>query len=113
MRVYVYTRRERALQHRDGVLVKTKRVRVSTGSLFEPVVRCRLVAQEFGYGERLDELSAGAPSMNTVRLTLLHSEWYMQDVMVIDLKSPFLYWLIQRRVHIGLPSQHPMKGERG
>ena len=46
------------------------------GSSQEQVVRCRLVAQELGYGEKMDELFSGKPSLMTVKLVLVHvAQW--------------------------------------
>ena len=58
MGVYEYANRTQAENDDSGKFVKVKWVRTKKGD----GVRCRLVAQELGYGERLDELFAGTPS---------------------------------------------------
>ena len=60
MGVYEYANRAQAENDNTGKFVKVKWVRVKKGE----GVRCRLVAQELGYGERLDELFAGTPSLD-------------------------------------------------
>ena len=69
MGVYEYVSREQAENDEDGKFVKVKWVRIKKGG----GVRCRLVAQELGYGERLDELFAGTPSLGSVRMALTHA----------------------------------------
>ena len=64
MGVYEYVSRAQAETDDSGKFVKVKWVRVKKGE----AVRCRLVAQELGYGERLDELFAGTPSLGSVRM---------------------------------------------
>ena len=57
MGVYECVSRAEAEKDETGKFVKVKWVRTKKGD----GVRCRLVAQELGYGERLDELLAGTP----------------------------------------------------
>ena len=92
--------------------MKVKWVRVNKGSKDEPIVRCRLVAQELGYGERIDELFAGTPSMSSVRLVLHHSLEVdcNRRLMLLDVKCAFLYGVMSRRVYIELPRQDPRSG---
>ena len=68
MRVYEYATRTQAEQDYEGKFVKVRWVRVKKGT----GVRCRLVAQELRYGQRLDELFAGTPSLAAVRMALTH-----------------------------------------
>ena len=71
-------------------------------------VRCRLVAQELRYGERLDELSAGTPSLGAVRLALTHAMTKKNfKAMVMDVKRAFLYGDAKRKVYIELPHTDP------
>ena len=58
MGVYGYAEREHAMNDPDGIFVKVKWVRVNKGTRAKPQVKCRLVAQELAYGERMDELFA-------------------------------------------------------
>lgn len=55
-----------------------------------PEVRCRLVAQELGYGERLDAQTAGTPSLTVMKLSSAASE-KDYDVTLLDDKCAFLY----------------------
>lgn len=50
--------------------VNVKWARVSKGRDGCPEVRCRVVAQELGYREWLDELVEGTPSFTIVKLLL-------------------------------------------
>ena len=69
MGVYEYADRATALKDESGKFVKVKWVRTTKGD----GVKCRLVAQELGYGQRLDELFAGTPSLGAVRMALVHA----------------------------------------
>ena len=73
MGVYEHVPREIALNDPDGKFVKVKWVRTNKGSAVEQVVKCRLVAQELGYGERMDELFSGTPSLMAVKVALAHA----------------------------------------
>ena len=57
----------------EGKFVKVKWVRTNKGTPLEPDVRCRLVAQELGYGQRMDEMFAGTPSLMMVKMALVHA----------------------------------------
>lgn len=59
-----------------------KCVRVSRGSDDHPEVRCRLVAQELGCGERLDEIIPGTPSSTVVNLLLSAAAQYVFALMM-------------------------------
>ena len=85
MGVYEYVNRAEAENDDNGKFVKVKWVRVKKGE----GVRCRLVAQELGYGERLDELFAGTPSLGSVRMALTHA---MKNLITTS-------WLIHRRLY--------------
>ena len=105
MGVYDYETRAVAMNDELGKFVKVKWVR--TNNAMDPEVRCRLVAQELGYGQRMDELFAGTPSLMAVKL-ILHYEAKgraEQGIMVLDVKCAFLYGQIRRRVYIELLQQ--------
>ena len=108
MNVYTYTERNHAMNDPDGKFVKVKWVRVKKGDK----VRCRLVAQELGYGERMDELFAGTPSLGASRLAVAVAGLRKQMLMILDVKCAFLYGLIKRTVYIELPHQDPHSGDR-
>merc|ERR1711946_14364 len=108
MGVYDYVDRKTALEDEDGKFVKVKWVRTKKGG----GVRCRLVAQELGYGERLDELFAGTPSLGSVRAALTHAmKRPNHKIMVMDVKCAFLYGNIRRNVYIELPHTDPRYGD--
>ena len=70
MGVYSYAERSEAVQDPGGIFVNLKWVRVNKGTKEKPQVKCRLVAQELAYGERMDELYANTPSLQSVRMAL-------------------------------------------
>ena len=113
MGVYDYVTRREAERDAEGKFVKVKWVRVNKGTADEPKIRCRLVAQELGYGERIDELFAGTPSLTSVRLALHHTAKGGNDhqIMIMDVKSAFLYGVMKRKVYIELPTQDPRYGD--
>lgn len=57
---------------------------MNQGSDEHAKVLCRLVAQDLGYGQRLDELFAGTPSLSIVKLLLSYVAEYDQAVMLLD-----------------------------
>ena len=109
MGVYDYVSREEAMADPDGKFVKVKWVRTNKGTPKEQEVKCRLVAQELGYGQRMDELFAGTPSLMAVKLALAHAAkgGPQHRIMVLDVKSAFLYGEMRRKVYIELPRQDP------
>ena len=108
MGVYEYASRAEAENDTMGKFVKVKWVRTKKGE----GVRCRLVAQELGYGERLDELFAGTPSLGSVRTALTHAmRKPHHKIMVMDVKCAFLYGEIRRNVYIELPHTDPRYGD--
>ena len=63
MGVYDYVSRDTATHYINGKFVKVKWFsKPRRGAVSD----ARLVAQELGYGERLDELFAGTPSLGAV-----------------------------------------------
>ena len=69
-------------------------------------IRCRLVAQDLAYGERIDELFAGTLSLRSAETAFhLATEGGCDyKFMVMDV-SALLYGKIRRSVHIELPPQ--------
>lgn len=92
---------------RRGKLVQFTWVRANKGTDTLPEVRCRLMAQELGYGHRLDELVAGTPTLTIVKLLL--SVLAERDLVVtlLDVKCAFLYGIIRRNVYIELRRLDP------
>ena len=115
MGVYDYASRQEALQDIEGKFVKVKWVRTNKGTKHQQVVKCRLVAQELGYGQRMDELFSGTPALMMVRVALVHAAKGGPDhvLMVLDVKCAFLYGECRRRIYIELPRQDPRSGDGG
>ena len=112
MDVYGYADRQSAINDPEGVFVNVKWVRVNKGTRHEPQVKCRLVAQELGYGTRMDELFANTPSLACVKLAMIHAaeSRKFRKLMTLDVKSAFLYGAARRKIYIELPSADPKAG---
>ena len=108
MGVYNHVSRTEAENDPEGNFVKVKWVRTNKGTKENPKIRCRLVAQEVGYGTKVDELFAGTPSMTAVKLILAKVSIGRNrgvELMLLDVKSAFLYGKVKRSVYIELPPQ--------
>ena len=108
MGVYKHVSRTEAEKDPTGKFVKVKWIRINKGTATEPKVRCRLVAQELGYGVKDDELFAGTPSMTAVKFILAkmaNNRRKGKEMMILDVKSAFLYGKMKRNVYIELPTQ--------
>ena len=114
MQVYTYVNRQEAEMDDEGKFVKVKWVRVNKGCKMNPKIRCRLVAQELAYGERIDELFAGTPSLSSVKIALhLAAEGGCDyKLMVMDVKCAFLYGKMRRNIYIELPTQDERYGDK-
>ena len=110
MGVYSYVSRSEALNDPDGSFVKVKWVRTNKGTAAQPNIRCRLVAQEIGYGQRIDELFSGTPSLMSTKMAIVHAAKGGRGIMVMDVKCAFLYCVCRRRIYIELPRQDPKHG---
>ena len=73
MGVYSYVSRSEALNDPDGSFVKVKWVRTNKGTAAQANIRCRLVAEEIGYGQRIDELFSGTPSLTSTKMATVHA----------------------------------------
>ena len=116
MGVYEYVTRSEALNDPEGIFVNVKWVRTNKGTYEDPNIKCRLVAQELGYGQRVDELFSGTPSLQAMRLVILHAAKggrRHRGIMVLDVKCAFLYGQCVRRIYIELPHRDPRAGDRG
>lgn len=95
MGVHEYVHRDKAISDQEGKIVRVKWARINQGTDAQPEVRCRLVTQELGYGERLDELFARTPTLIIVELLflLLLPVAAVKDsaLMLLDAKCAFLY----------------------
>ena len=79
-----------------------------------PKTRCRLDAQELGYGSKEDELFAGAPSVTAVKLTqskMANNRSKDTTLMALDVKCAFLYGEMKRTICIELPQQGDRSAE--
>ena len=91
MGVHSYVSRSEALKDPDGSFVKVKWVRTNKGTAAQPNVTCRLVAQEIGYGQWIDELFSGTPSLMSTKMAIVHAAKGGRGIMVMDVKCAFLY----------------------
>ena len=107
MGVYSFVSRSEALNDPDGSFVKVKWVRTIKGTAAQPNIRCRLVAQETGYGQRIDELFSGTPSLMSTKIAKGEGG---RGIMVMDVKCAFLYSVCRRRIYIELLRQDPKHG---
>jgi hypothetical protein len=89
MGVYTHVPKKEALMDPDAVFVKVKWVRTNKGTVGKPNVKCRLVAQELGYGQRIDELFSGTPSLVAMKVAMLHAAKGARHngLMVMDVPS--------------------------
>ena len=106
----VYDSETRAVAMNDelGKFVKVKWVRTNMGTAMDPEVRCRLVAQELGYGQRMDELFAGTPSLMAVKLILHHAAKEGAGARYHGLGCEVCFL----RVHIELPQQDSRSADK-
>lgn len=104
-----YVPGEGSAQFSHGEIVKARWVRAITGSDEHTEVRCRLVAQEVVYGQRVDELCAGL-CVGTPMLLLAVGR---QDftIMLLSVKCSFLYGEMCRNVYIELLRQDSPCGD--
>ena len=110
MGVYSYVSRSEALNDPDGSFVKVKWVRTNKGTAAQPNIRCRLVAQEMGYGQRIDEFFSGTSSLMSTKMAIVHAANGRRGIMVMDVKCAFLYGVCRRRIYIELHRQDPKHG---
>lgn len=92
----------------SGKVVEVKWVRTEA-TAEHPETRCRLVTQELGHGETLDELFAGTPSQLLVNM-LLHKvskESEELGLVILVLKCVSLDGYMRWTEYIELPEQHP------
>ena len=84
---------------------------VNKGSCDNPVVKCRLVCQEFNDGYNCDELFAGTPPLYVMRLIISlfasGNNHLHKKLMIMDVKSAFLYGNVKRELYIELPIEDP------
>lgn len=95
----------------QGTVAKVKWVRVNNGSGENTEVRCRLVDQELGCGERVDELCVRSRSIAVVNLLLVSFATEQDFTMFLDVKCVFLYGEMRRNVYIEFPRQEPLFGD--
>ena len=113
MDVYEYVLRSEAEQDPRGRIVGVRWVKVNKGTQWEPIIRCRLVAQEFASMDVRDDLFAGTPPLAALRLLLAEAasrgEAKSRKIRykVIDVKKAFLYGVMERILYIELPEQDP------
>ena len=101
----------------DGVLLTTKWVVTNKGSEKEPVAKARLVAREF-VSSRIDRdtLFSGTPGLSSFRLVASRAATRSRGgrqriLMVLDVKTAFLYGQAKRNLFIELPEHDPHFGK--
>ena len=104
-KVYKYVLRGEAQRNVNGKFVGVRWVRVNKGSVEDPQVRCRLVAQEFAKGEIRDDLFAATPPLSALKLLISDVATNPDPndpkcLMSLDVTAAFLYGDIQRDVYI-------------
>ena len=112
MGVYSYVSRSEALNDPDGSFVKVKWVRTNEGTAAQLNIRCRLVAQEIGYGQRIDELFSGTPSLMSTKMAIVRAAKGERGTMVMDVKCAFLDGVCRRRIFIELPRQSTVRRQK-
>ena len=111
MGVYDYVGRQTAHQDGEGIFVKVRWVRVNKGTKTNPHMKCRLVAQELGYGARMDEPYANTPSLRCIKLAMYAAQKGKdRKLMTLDVQSAFLCGAARRKIYIELPSADPQHG---
>ena len=94
MQVYTCVNRQEAVMDDEGKFLKVKWVLVNKGCEMNPKIRCRLVAQEVAYEERIDELFAGTPSLSSVNIALhlqAHSDGRKVCVLVWEDEEAYFH----------------------
>lgn len=112
MKVYDYVLRGEAQKNSNGKFVGVRWVKVNKGTVADPNVRCRLVAQEYAKGEIRDDLFAATPPLFALKLLLsdvasLKETGGKKCIMTLDVKAAFLYGDTKRDVYIELPKEDP------
>lgn len=114
MVVCTYVGREEAQNDEEGKVEKAQWVRIYQGTAEGPEIRCRLVAQELGYAEKLDELFAGTPSLLVVKMMLrkMSEESEKLGLRMMGAKCAFLYDHMHPKMYIEFPEQDPKAKSR-
>ena len=112
MKVYEYVRKEIALKDKRGKLVGVRWVDVQKG----PIVRSRLVAQEFASKEDREDIFAATPPLFATKLCISDAASCgdlgkgERALMILDVKRAFLYGDIEDDLYIELPKEDPWFG---
>lgn len=83
--------------------MKAKRVRINQGTHDHLEVRYRLLAQELGYGDVLDELFAATPTLTIVKLLMSSPAARDLTNSLLDLACAFLSRSMRRTMYIEFP----------
>lgn len=113
-KVYHHVLRAQAAKDTSGKFIGVRWVDHNKGTRAEPIVRSRLVGQEFANGEHRDDLFAPTPPLAAARFLLSTCASRGRRgpgghrVLLLDIKKAFLYGRISRNVYIELPEEDPM-----
>ena len=119
MKVYEVVQKHE-VDHENSVVIGSRWVITNKGTPEKPVAKARLVAQEFADNTLRDELFAGTPNLTSVKYLLSrlctrsHVEFKQDKVlMLLDVKSAFIYGTCRRSVYIRLPPEdtHASRGD--
>ena len=119
MKVYEVVKKHE-VDHDNSVVIGSRWVITNKGTPEKPVAKARLVAQELADNTLRDELFAGTPNLTSVKYflsrlcTRSHVEFKQDKVlMLLDVKSAFLYGTCRRSVYIRLPPEdtHASRGD--
>ena len=111
--VYKHVLREEARKDTSGKFIGVQWVDHNKGTQSQPQLRSRLVGQEFANGQRRDDLYAPTPPLSAARYMLSrcasHGHRYPENnrILLMDIKTAFLYGYITRNVYIELPQGDP------
>ena len=112
MKVYKHVKRDDAIRS-GGKIVGTRWVDIAKAG----ECKSRLVAQEFGKDCDRDDLFASTPPLIATKLIL--SDYCSRGVdgpmgrklMILDIKSAFLYGEIEELIFVELPPEDPLHGQ--
>ena len=109
MGVFAKVPRAEVDSDRESIVVGSRWVVTNKGTLQHPRIKARLVAQEFATADGKGELFAGTPGLCPLRCVVSNLATDNKDgakkLMIMDVKSAFLYGAARRKIHIRLPPE--------
>ena len=117
-KVYEYVLRGTMERNSNEKMIGVRWVRVNKGTVEDPQIRCRLVAQEFARGETRDDLFAATPPLFAMKSIISDVATNVNSadpkcLMRIDVTAAFfLYGETERELYIELPRRDPRAGSK-